>query len=146
MNSSFEKEIDIVNKLNEQYEFDLDKKLVATVKALNKVGKSKKISSNELDIVNLFLAEEKVSVLEFLETDYFDDEEVFLKLGKYAVMELPFNFKELKKELITIVELNREELKFSDNKDYDKLKREIKKIEKNIVKNLKIMDTKLFMF
>lgn len=130
-------EEDIVNKLDKKYEYDLDKKLVACVNALYKVEKEEILSDDELDIVNLFLAEEKVDFLEFLEIENYDDEEIFGKLGKYAVIELPFDFRKLQKELITILELNREELKFSSNKDYDKLKREIKAIEHKYSEELK---------
>lgn len=130
-------EEDVVNKLDKKYEYDVDKKLVACVNALYKIGKEEILSDDELDIVNLFLAEEKVDFLEFLEIENYDDEEIFEKLGKHALMELPFDFKELKKELITIIELNREVFKFSSNKDYDKLKREIKVIEHKYSEELK---------
>ena len=133
----FEIEENIVNKLDEKYDYDLDKKLVATVRALYKVGKEENLSSDEVDIVNLFLSEEKVSILDFLKIENYNDEEIFEKLGKYAVIELLFDFKELKKELITIIELKREELKFSSNKDFDKLKREIKAIEYKYSEELK---------
>lgn len=133
----FELEEDIVNKLNEKYDYDLDGKLVATVRALNKVGKEENLTDDELNIVNLFLSEEKVSVLDFLEIENYDDEEIFEKLGKYAVMELPFNFKELVKELWTIIEQNKEEFNFIVGRDYDKLKKEIKAIEQKYPEELK---------
>ncbi len=138
----FEIEEDVVNKLNEKYDYDLDKKLVACVNALHKVGKEKILSDDELDIVNLFLVEEKVSILEFLEIEDYDDEEISVRLGKYAVMELPFNFKELIKEIVVVIEDNKGDFSRFEKKDYNILIRETKAIEKKYSEELKTNEQK----
>ncbi|MBO0467481.1 hypothetical protein JZO73_08015 [Enterococcus plantarum] len=131
-NNELEKKVlvDIVSTLDKKYEYDLDKKLVATIKALNKVSSKGNLTNDDIEIVNLFLSEQRVLIYEFLENEYYDEEELFIKLGRYAVMELPYSSKEFQKEMITLIELNQEEFKNIDSKDYNKLLREIKKVDK----------------
>lgn len=138
-----EPEVDAVFEIEKKYKFDLDKKLTATVKALYKVGKNRKLSSDEVKIINLFLSEQRVLYYEFLEIEYYDDEELFNKLGMYAVSELPYNDKELCKEIVTLVKLNKEEFNCIPEKEFNKLLNEIKKMDSRYSEHIDNAENKI---